>query len=362
MIDRKIGLNMITSTLAQEYYKALVEKNSHYEGVFFVGVKSTGIFCRPVCPAKKPKQENCEFFKTAKEAVYASYRPCKRCKPLSQVNASDIIDKLVAAVEENPEKRWKESDFENISAHSSTVRRHFQKRFGMSFVEYARARRLGIAMHEIRHGEPVIQAQLAAGYESGSGFRDAFSKTMGMTPSRADGSHILYAKWFDTLIGPMVAMADHEHLYLLEFVDRRGLETEIIKLRNNKKYAIVPGETKILTSIQDELDLYFKGELIDFKTPFKTFGTDFQRHVWGELLKIPFGETISYLQLAINVEKPKGYRAVANANGANQLAILIPCHRVINNDGRLGGYGGGIARKQWLIEHENRVRMHKNLA
>lgn len=182
-----------------EYYKALVEKRSDYEGVLYVGITSTGVFCRPTCPARKPKYENCEFYETAQQALLASFRPCQRCRPLSHPNqVSDIVRLLVEAVEQNPEKRWKGQDFKTLSIDESTARRQFKKRFGMTFVEYARARRMGLALKSIRSGEKIIDMQLASGYDSSSGFRDAFSRIMGAPPTLLDDSRILKAAWLDT--------------------------------------------------------------------------------------------------------------------------------------------------------------------
>lgn len=344
----------------QEYYQALINKNSAYEGIFYVGVKTTGIFCRPTCPAKKPKFENCEFFTTAKEALLASFRPCERCKPLSHPNqVSDIVRTLVKAIEDNPEKRWKEQDFRELSIDVSTARRQFKKRFGMTFVEYARARRMGVAMKQIRAGNAVIEAQLSAGYESSSGFRDAFSKIMGDAPTRANYV-ILKATWLDTKLGPMIAIADEQGLYLLEFVDRRGLENEVKRLRNKLKAAIIPGETKIIEQITYEMTNYFDGKEIVFRTPIHLMGSSFQKSVWEKLQQIPPGETRSYLEIAKSINAPTACRAVARANGTNPLAIIVPCHRVINANGELGGYGGGVARKQWLLEHEKNFVKRKS--
>ncbi|KHE70857.1 bifunctional transcriptional activator/DNA repair enzyme AdaA, partial [Halobacillus sp. BBL2006] len=168
---------MINEEQKKEYYQALIDKKTEYEGVFFVGVKTTGVFCRPTCPARKPKFENCEFHETAQQALLASFRPCKRCRPLSHPNqVSELVQTLVAAVEKNPEKRWKDKDFQELAVDASTARRQFKKRFGMTFVEYARARRMGLAMKQIRSGEAAIDAQISTGYDSSSGFRDAFSK------------------------------------------------------------------------------------------------------------------------------------------------------------------------------------------
>ncbi len=343
-----------TAAVKQEFYQALIDKNVTYEGRFYVGVKTTGVFCRPTCPARKPRFENCEFFRTAQEALLASFRPCQRCRPLSYPNhASDLVRTLVEAIEESPERRWKQRDVEAFSIDTSTARRQFKKRFGMTFIEYARARRMGIAMKNIREGETVIDTQLTVGYESSSGFRDAFSKIMGAAPTQFNKHHlILKAAWLDTPLGPMLAISDEHCLYLLEFVDRRGLEKEIERLRFKTKAAIIPGSTAPLRFIDTELTAYFNGKLKKFETPVHLLGSPFQAQAWNMLMEIPYGETRSYLDQAHAIGNPSACRAVARANGTNQLAIIIPCHRIINNDGRLGGYGGGIHRKKWLIDHE----------
>lgn len=349
---------MITAKNKQEYYQALVNKKSEYEGVFYVGVKTTGVFCRPTCPARKPKFEHCEFFKTAQQALLAAFRPCKRCRPLSHPNqVSELIQILVKAVEDNPEKRWKDSDFQKLSVDASTARRQFKKRFGMTFVEYARARRMGLAMKQIRAGEKVIDAQFSFGYESSSGFRDAFSRIMGGAPSLLT-HNILKSQWLDTRLGPMIVISDEESIYLLEFVDRRGLEREVERLRQKTKSAIIPGQTQPISSIRKELDQYFDGQLKEFKTKLSFTGSPFQKRVWEELKKIPYGETRSYLDISRAIGNHSAYRAVAQANGANQIAIVIPCHRVINSNGDIGGYGGGVTRKQWLIDLEKNNANH----
>ncbi|MCD6055387.1 MAG: cysteine methyltransferase [Gammaproteobacteria bacterium] len=344
----------ISQKQAHLFYQALLDKNTAYEGVFFVGVKTTGVFCRPACPAKKPKFINCEFFNTAQAALLASFRPCLRCRPLSPpYQVSEKVSALVEAVEKNPLKKWKNADFAALSIDSSTVRRQFKKRFGMTFVEYARARRMGIAFKQIRQGASVTEAQLNTGYESSSGFRDAFSKIMGSVPSKlSKNQQILSAAWLDTPLGSMLVISDDEALYLLEFVDRRGLEREIMVLRSRLNAGILPGDTAPIRSVSKELSAYFERKLKNFRTPLHLLGSAFQQSVWEALLAIPYGERRSYAEQAKALGKPQAYRAVANANGANRLAIIVPCHRIINSNGELGGYGGGLARKEWLLKHE----------
>ena len=166
---------------------------------------------------------------------------------------------------------------------------------------------------------------------------------------------ILRSFWLESPLGPMLAVSDEESLYLLEFVERRGLEREIERLRINLKAKIIPGRTATIDFIEQELAEYFSGNLKEFKTPIQLLGFPFQQMVWQELMRIPYGKTRSYMAQAQLIEKSKATRAVANANGANQLAIIIPCHRIINSNGNLGGYGGGIQRKKWLIEHERKI-------
>ncbi len=344
---------MLSDGIKKTYYRALVAKDPDYDGVFYVGVTSTDVFCRSVCPARKPKFENCEFFEKAEDALLAGFRPCKRCNPLSHPNETpEIVRKLVKAVEEEPDKRWRENDFFKLSTNAAQASRHFKKRFGMTFVAYARARRMGIALKQIKECKSVIDTQLDVGYDSGSGFRDAFSKIMGNSPAKSKEVKVLKADWLDTPLGPMIVVANEEALYLLEFVNRRGLEREVERLRKITGSVIIPGITRPIDSIKNELKQYFKGRLKYFITPTEMVGSPFQKRVWAELIKIPVGQTCTYSDIAKALGNPDAVRAVGSANGANQLAIVIPCHRVINSDGQLGGYGGGLVRKKWLLEHE----------
>ena len=181
-------------------------------------------------------------------------------------------------------------------------------------------------------------------------FIDYLNNIMAAIPVNSDKQ--LKSSWLDSPLGPMLAVSDDKALYLLEFVERRGLEREIERLKLRTKSAIIPGRTAAIDSIEEELASYFAGDLKIFKTPIHMLGSEFQQMAWQELMNIPYGGTRSYLAQAEAIGKPTSYRAVANANGANQLAIIIPCHRIINSNGNLGGYGGGISHKQWLINLE----------
>lgn len=181
--------------------------------------------------------------------------------------------------------------------------------------------------------------------------KEYYQALIGSPPTQVN--HLtLKAAWIDTKLGSMLAIADEKNLYLLEFVDGRGLKDEVKRLKQKLKTAIIPGETAVIKNITSELTNYFNGQCMAFKTSIHLMGSPFQQSVWHTLQKIPPGETRAYLDIAKSINAPTACRAVASAIGANPLAIIVPCHRVINTNGTIGGYAGGIARKQQLLEHE----------
>lgn len=334
-------------------YRALVQRDTNFEGLFFAGVKTTGIFCRPTCPARKPKAENVEFFASTTDALYAGYRPCTRCAPLDkEKRPPTLVQKLADLVDQASGSRITGAQLSQLGIDPSTARRQFQKYYGMTFQAYVRARRMGRALHQIRKGDTVIGAQIDHGFDSASGFWEAFKQVFGQPPSKAKSVGCLLAKWLDTPLGAMVAIADDKGLYVLEFVDRRGLERELLQLRKQTGAVIVPGENAILRQTAAQLTEYFGKTRASFDIPITYKGTLFEEKVWKQLCHIPSGTTRSYSDLAKAVGSPSAVRAVGRANGRNRIAIVIPCHRVIRADGSLCGYGGGIWRKQWLLDHE----------
>ncbi|MGL4226405.1 MAG: methylated-DNA--[protein]-cysteine S-methyltransferase [Rickettsia sp.] len=162
----------------------------------------------------------------------------------------------------------------------------------------------------------------------------------------------LKSAWLDTPLGSMLAISDEERLYLLDFAESKGLEHKIKRLKIKTKSAITEDRTKPISSIEEGLKLYFNGTLQKCNTPVSLLGSEFQKLVWQELMNVPYGETRRYFAQAKLIGRERSYRAVANANGANKFAIIIPCHRIINNNGELGGYGSGLDRKKCLIDHE----------
>ena len=314
-----------------------------------IGVKTTGVFCRPGCPARPPKFENCEFYDGPEAALRAGYRACKRCHPAGEDHA--LMRAVIALVEHSDAGRIDDAALKAAGIDPSTARRKFIQRLGMSVAEYARLRRLGLAAKAMAGGASVIEAQLDAGFESASGFRTAFTKTFGAAPAKTKADP-LFVDWLETPEGRMVVVADERALYLIEFVDRVKLPRQFERLRRVHGRAIVPGATGVTDQIRREMAEYFAGTRQAFSVVIETTGTVFQGGVWDALLRIPYGETWSYGELAVAIGNDKAVRAVASANGANGLAIVIPCHRVIGSDGGLGGYAGGVDRKARLLKLE----------
>jgi AraC family transcriptional regulator of adaptative response/methylated-DNA-[protein]-cysteine methyltransferase len=337
-------------------YQHILRRDPELDGVIYIGVKTTGVFCRPVCPARTPLSKNITFYGSPDDALVAGFRPCKRCRPLDDPNAPGVLlDKLLRLVEEDPSRRWSEDDLRDLGIEPATARRQFQKRFDMSFSQYARARRLGHAFNTIRKGAHVIEAQLDAGFESGSGFREAFSRQFGDAPQKSRKAQAFAMDWIDTPLGPMLAIADETHLHMLEFVERKKLQDHVERYRKQFNATVLPGETKALSLIKRELKDYFNGKKLTFDSKIAGAGTEFQGEVWKELRRIPPGVTRSYQEMAERIGRPTAVRAVANANRLNRCAIILPCHRVIGADGSLTGYAGGLWRKQWLLDHEKRA-------
>ena len=349
-------MNLNLPMTVNEMEQAWSARDAAFDGRFVFGCKTTGIYCRPSCPSQ-PKRENIEFFHAIKEALLAGYRPCKRCQPeLASGEPPAWVADLMQRVQDAPERRWQAEDLREVGVAPERARRWFLKHRGMTFGAWARAIRLGHAFTRIRNGDELDEVLLGHGYDSHSGFREAFGKLVGAPPGRAKkGTHnVLFAQMLSTPLGPMVAVAGDAGVALLEFTDVRGLERQFSSMRKKLGMPVVPGQHPMLDRLQNEVARYYRGELQTFSVPLQLAGSDFQKLVWNTLAKLPYGETISYQELAIRVGNKDATRAVARANGLNRLYLLVPCHRVIGKDGNLGGYGGGLWRKQQLLDIENR--------
>lgn len=338
-----------------ELYRALVDRDASYEGIFFAGIRTTGIFCRPTCPARKPLVQNVEFFARTEQAVAAGYRPCQRCRPLEQAGQHpEWVVRLLEVIDREPARRLSDSALRKMDIQPATARRYFRERFGMTLHGYARTRQLGFALDRLREGTPVTPAGFDSGFESDSGFRDAFKRLFGTTPAAARGTAPIQATLLPSPLGPLLAAATDQGLCMLEFADRQKLPQQSADLTRWYEQPVIPGSHRSIDQARAELEEYFAGSRTRFDVPLDVRGTEFQEQVWQELLRIPYGATISYEELAVRIGRAKAQRAVGLANGRNRIPIIIPCHRVIQKNGQLRGYGGGLWRKQFLLDLETK--------
>lgn len=336
--------------------RAIERRDREYDGAFFFAVRTTGVFCNPSCSARKPLARNCIYFRTPLEAVRAGYRPCKRCRPAEVDSlAPDWIRPLLERIESGDGERLSDLDLRAIGLSPFRVRRFFRDKFGMTFQRFARQRRLSNAAVHIKKGKDVTTTAIQNGYESISGFESAARRAFGTTARRVATVHPVFSRTINSPVGPLLLGASDDGLSILSFSEGRSVAANATRLARQLKRPVLAGTHRYLDLTEKQLAEYFAGKRRDFDLPLDYPGTPFQRAVWSALRRIPFGRTWSYEQLARAVGRPGAQRAVGTANGSNRIAIIIPCHRVVNKSGKIGGYGGGVWRKEFLLNLEGAV-------
>jgi AraC family transcriptional regulator of adaptative response/methylated-DNA-[protein]-cysteine methyltransferase len=344
--------------------QAVESHDSEFNGVFFLAQNTTGEFCNPGCQnhqavTRQAELKHVRFFETARDALAAGYRPCKHCSPLKTGLADpEWLLPLMSEVESDPARRWHDHDLETMDLDPASVRRWFIANHGFTFHAYTRLRRLGRALRHIQHGKPVTQAAIAHGYDSEGSFRDSFAQVFGNPPSAVDRESSIWINRVSTPLGSMIMGVHDSGLCLLEFAERRMLDTQLKRLRQRMGRVFLPGDHPLMQQVKSELDAYFAGSLREFTLPLQAPGTVFQESVWGALREIPYGEIRSYGDIATEIGQASAVRAVGRANGDNRIAIIIPCHRVVGSDGELTGYGGGLGRKEYLLAMEQAQAFH----
>lgn len=333
--------------------RARLARDATYDGVFYVAVRTRMILCRPSCPARTPLEKNVTYFATAADAIREGYRACKRCRPMDCDGRPPAwVQELLTWSQGLGSTRVTDADLRRAGFDPVRARRYFKSQFGMTFLAFARARRMGDALGRLQRGGGILETAYHEGYESLSGFTHTFGRVFGTSPGGSRMLERIVVTTVESPVGPLQLGATDRGLCLLEFTDRRGLPREIETLTRRFRCPIAPGTNHHVNQVAGELRRYFTGELTRFETPLDLTGTPFQLQVWNELLKIPYGQTISYGQLADRMGRHGAQRAVGRANGDNRMAIIIPCHRVVQSDGKLRGYGGGLWRKQFLLDLE----------
>ncbi|MFN2101183.1 bifunctional DNA-binding transcriptional regulator/O6-methylguanine-DNA methyltransferase Ada [Altererythrobacter sp. MF3-039] len=338
-----------TNITSKQAWAAVLRRDRAFDGRFVTGVLSTGIYCRPSCAARHPARKHVRFFATGGEAREAGLRACKRCMP---DNVARDEAAVLAAIEEikASEGRPTLDELAAITGYSPT---HFQRVFkratGLSPAAYARALREERARDALSGAERVSDAIYESGFEAPSRFYDSTKEKLGMTPSAwtkgGAGVTISYAI-VETSLGPMLVAASEKGVCRLSFNENRAdLE------RRFPNAVLEQGGDEFAGLLQKVVDaVEAPGRAWDI--PLDVRGTAFQQKVWDALLAIPAGETRSYGELAAALGNPKASRAVGGANGANNIAVLIPCHRVVQADGSLGGYAYGPRIKAELLRRE----------
>ena len=332
-------------------WQAFTRRDRSFDGRFVIGVLTTGIYCRPSCAARQPRRENVRFFADGAEARAAGLRACKRCRP-DEVARDEAA--VLAAIDEikSHEGSPQLAELAQAVGYSPT---HFQRVFtratGFSPAAYARALREERAREALSGGGSVTEAIYDAGFEAPSRFYDAMEGKLGMAPSAwVKGGEGVRIEWavVTTSLGPMLVAATEKGICRLSFSeDRDDLEARFPNAE------LVEGGAEFASLLQRVVDaVEHPGTGGDI--PLDVRGTAFQQRVWAELRKIPPGETRSYAEIAAAAGKPKAVRATGSANGANNVAVLIPCHRVVRSDGSLGGYAYGLDIKRELLKREAR--------
>ena len=342
-------------------YAAMLARDPAFDGRFFTGVTSTGIYCRNVCPARPPLAKNCTFWPSAAAAAAAGFRACKRCRP-DAAHGSPTWSGSAASVRRGltliDAGQPTDALGDRLGLGARQVRRLFARHLGTSPVAAVQAKRLAAAVRLIDDGTmPMAEIALASGYGSVRRFNEAFAGIHGESPStrrrRRAGETMMHLRLsrYAAPVGELLVVTDPDGtLRALDFIDYDERMRRLLA-RHYPVFTLHDGAVPAV--IVAALDGYFAGDVGALgQVPVATGGSVFQKSVWAALRTIPAGSTMSYGALAAQLGNPGGARAVGIANGANPIGIVVPCHRVIGANGTLTGYAGGMARKQWLLAHE----------
>jgi AraC family transcriptional regulator of adaptative response/methylated-DNA-[protein]-cysteine methyltransferase len=334
------------------YWDAISNRDTDFDGKIVYAVKTTGIYCKPSCPSRKPKRENVVFFNVPHLAEAAGYRPCKRCAPTAHIDPQiEQMEAICRYIEDNLEHAL---TLDHLSDEFALSPFHLQRTFkdivGISPQQYTEALRLQQIRSALGNGENIIEAIYAAGYSSTSKLYTCADMVLGMTPGtyQQGGAdmHILYTI-VDCSLGKLLVAATERGLCAV----RLGEDVDVLETALMQEFlsAGLERDSIVLTGWVNEILAYIEGKQPNLALPLDVQATAFQRQVWQALQEVPYGETRTYADIAKAIGRPTASRAVANAIGSNPVAMVIPCHRIIRSDGGLGGYRWGIDRKEALL-------------
>src|SRR5579863_8130596 len=340
----------------EQRWEAVVARDPGLDGEFVFAVASTGVYCRPSCAARRPRRENVTFYSRPEQAEKAGFRACLRCRPRSASGnpQSDLAKEICRYIEQHLDepitlerlgKAFQQSPFH--------LQRRFKTALGITPREYADSCRMRLLKRNLQAGDNVTRAMYDAGYGSSSRLYEKTASQLGMTPDKyrrgAIAASIRYA-CADSPLGRMLVAATDRGICAIQFAASDG---ELLEgLRREFPFAARKSDNGGLRSWVTNLLHHLRGKKLNSSLPLDIRATAFQRRVWTYLQSIPFGSTRSYSQVAKGIGRPRAVRAVARACATNPVAIAIPCHRVIREDGSMGGYRWGLGRKQALLKME----------
>jgi AraC family transcriptional regulator of adaptative response/methylated-DNA-[protein]-cysteine methyltransferase len=354
--DQKI-LSELRAMEREVYWQALEARDARFDGVFFYGVRSTGVYCKPSCPSRRPGRRKVEFFHAREEAESAGFRACLRCKPRDAA-APDPRAELVLHVCRRVEEREGDApSLEELGAElgvsPSRLQRTFKSLTGITPRQYAAALRVKLFKSRVKEGGDVTAAMYDAGYGSSSRLYEKAAERLGMTPAtyrrKGKGMNIDYAI-ADSPLGRLLVAATERGVCSVQLGDADE-ELEAALRAEYPAANVARDETRLGDAVEGLLS-HLEGSQPDLRLPLDLQATAFQLRVWEELRRIPYGSTRSYAEVAEAIGQPTAARAVARACATNPVALVTPCHRVVRAGGGAGGYRWGVARKERLLEQE----------
>jgi len=348
------------ATMAAEpeskWWNAVLARDASQDGNFFFGVSSTGVYCRPSCPAKRPRRENVTFFRRPEEAESAGYRACLRCRPKSASRnpQTDAVKSICRYIEQHLDEPV---TLERLGAAFGLspfhLQRTFKKALGITPRAYADSCRMKLLKRNLQAGQSVTNALYDAGYSSSSRLYERTASQLGMTPDKYRRGAVAAAIRYtctDSPLGRMLVAATDKGICAIQFADTDDELTE--GLKREFPFAIRKQDDESMRPWTKTLLDHIAGHRLSRTLPLDIQATAFQRRVWTHLQSLPFGVTESYGQVAKAIGRPTAARAVARACATNPVAVAIPCHRVVREDGDMGGYRWGVERKRTLLQLE----------
>ena len=362
MHPQKKGQLRLVVPSNDEMYAAITNRDKAYDAVFYYGVVTTGVFCKPSCASRPANRENVRFFSDVESAAIAGFRPCKRCRPDNLTRDLDRMIEVARYIEAHSEDRLTLADLsKKANLSPSRLQKAFKSTFGVSPKEYQDAHRLSQLKGALKKGDNVTGAIYTAGFGSSSRVYGEAARNMGMTPAayRAGGTgECIYYAYRNSSLGPLMMAATERGVCFAQFGDNReSLLTQLEEEFPNAKCIESPeAEGPGLDTWIEALEAHLGKHSPRPDLPLDLRGTSFQLKVWRFLLSVREGDVLSYGELANEIDQPKAVRAVASACGANRVSVLVPCHRVLRGNGELGGYRWGVDRKRTLLDIERQNR------